>query len=911
MKVLLIDGNSFCYRAFYAIRELRNSKGEPTNAVYGFITMLEKLLKEVKPDGIAATFDLKGPTFRHKKYEDYKIHRKPMPDELIFQMPIIKEVLAAMNVPIFEKEGFEADDVMATLARHLEKAGHEPFIVTCDKDALQLVNKKIKVLNPMKDNFIYDEKAVKERYGVPPVKIVEIMALMGDASDNIPGVPGIGEKTASKLIIDMGSLDQIYKNISKVSGEKVREALIKYQDQARLSRELAVIDDKVPLEVDLKALKLNEPDMEKLGAIYKRLEFRTLLKGMPATEEKNQDDPKLAYHLVEDKKDFNELVKLLSGKKEWVFDFETTHKDPLKACPVGISFSFKEKEAYYVKFEGDPWKTGTGTGDLFASKNLTSTALPMGVENCLKKLKPLFEDEKISKVGQNIKYEELILKNFGIELAGISFDTMVASYVLNPAKPNHNLDDIAMEQLGIRITSIDELIGTGKNQLTMDQVDIEKVYRYGCQDSDVTYRIAKLLRPKLKEKESLELFEDIEMPLVPVLARMEFEGIAVDKKLLTDLSAEMEKSLNTLTKNIHQQAGEVFNINSPKQLAQILFVNLKLPVVKKTKTGPSTDVEVLQELSEIHPLPKEILKFRELSKLKSTYVDALPLLVNPRTGRVHTSFNQTVTATGRLSSSEPNLQNIPVRTEEGRKIRRAFVVDSKDSVLVSADYSQIELRILAHLSGDENLIRAFKEGADIHRHTASLIFDVTLDDVTDDMRDSAKTVNFGILYGMGPFSLAKSLNISNEAARDFIKQYFDRYPRVKRYLDGSMEDARKNGFVATLFKRRRYIPEIASKDPRTKAFAERTAINAPIQGTASDIIKIAMIQIDKELEKNKFLSKMILQVHDELLFETPKNELKQVLKLVTNRMQSAAKLQVPLKVSIKYGPNWLDMKEDG
>ncbi|OIO39242.1 MAG: DNA polymerase I [Candidatus Omnitrophica bacterium CG1_02_49_16] len=887
MKVILLDGNSFCYRAFYAIRELRNSKGQATNAVYGFIVMLEKLLKDVNPDGIAVTFDMKGPTFRHKRYDQYKIQRLPMPDDLVSQMPIIKEVVSAMNIPIFQKEGFEADDVIATLAKKLEAAGHEPIIVTADKDALQLVNKKISVLNPQKENQVYDEEAVKKRFGVGPKQVVEIMALMGDASDNIPGVPGIGEKTASKLIIEFGTLEGVLKNLSKIKGEKIKENLKTYEAEARLSKELAQVDCQVPLLLTIEKLKRQEPDAEKLVRLYQTLEFKTLIKNLSAAEQKNSEDPSLEYYLIEDKKSLAALKEKLSKKSEWAFDFETTGTNALTAEPIGISFSFKEKEAFYVNFNKTTLKA----------------------EQCLGFMKDLFQDKNIKKIGQNLKYEVLILKNFGIALDGIAFDTMVASYCLNPAKPNHNLDDITMEHLGLRITSITELIGTGQNQIPMESLPIDQVYRYGCQDSDITFRLSKILAKKLEEKDLIELFQEIEMPLVSVLADMEHAGIAVDKKLLSELSEEMEKELKSLTLKIHKEAGKEFNINSPKQLAEILFETLGLPVVKKTKTGMSTDVEVLQELAEIHSLPKEILKFRELSKLKSTYVDALPLLVNSKTQRVHTSFNQTVTATGRLSSSDPNMQNIPVRTREGRKIRGAFVAGVRTNSLVSADYSQIELRVLAHLSGDENLIRAFQEGADIHRYTASLIFNVELTGVTEAMRDSAKTVNFGVLYGMGAFSLAKSLHITNDAARDFIKAYFDRVPRVKKYLDETLEKARQDGFVSTYFKRRRYIPEILSKDIRMKKFAERTAINMPIQGTASDIIKIAMREISARLVKEKFKALMILQVHDELLFEVPNDELKDLIALVTQEMQGAVLFKVPIKVSVKAGPNWLDMVE--
>jgi DNA polymerase I len=885
MTFILLDGNSFCYRAFYAIRELRNSKGEPTNAIYGFITMLEKIVKDVKPDGAAVAFDLKGPTLRHKQYEDYKVHRAPMPDDLVFQMPLIKDVIRAMKIPIFEKEGYEADDMIGTLSKEISKKGHDVFIVTGDKDMLQLVTKKVKVLNPQKDNIILDEAAVKARFGVGPDRVVDIMALMGDASDNIPGVPGIGEKTAVKLIGEYGSLEAVLKNIAKLKGDKLKENLVKHEKDAYMSRELATIIRDVKCDIALDELELREPDTDKLAELYQRFEFRTLLKNMPDTRPKNGDDAGLDYTLVETKADFEKLKKRLAKENMWAFDFETTHVDPMLAQPVGVSFSFKEKEAFFVSFREElKWKPS------------------------LEELKPLFEDPKIKKIGQNIKYEIMVLMNSGIELEGVWFDTMVANYVVDPSRPNHSLDALALLHLGVTITDIVELIGKGKDQITMDKVDIEKLYKYGCQDADVTFRLAAILEKKLKERDSWELFQNIEMPLVPVLAQMEYAGVAIDKKLLSDLSGEMETEIKALTKRIYKEAGAEFNINSPKQLGEILFDKLKLPMVKKTKTGASTDSGVLAELSEYHTLPKEILKFREFSKLKSTYVDALPAMASPKDGRVHTSFNQTVAATGRLSSTDPNLQNIPIRTEEGRKIRRAFTA-LKGNALLSADYSQIELRVLAHLSGDAKLIQAFKEGADIHRFTAALVFDVPMKSVTPEQRNSAKTVNFGVLYGMGAFSLAKQLGISNKEAAEFIKNYFDRYPGIKKCLDGMLEGARRDGFVTTAFKRRRYMPEIHSKDPRLRAFAERTAINAPMQGTASDIIKMAMVSVQQSLGEKKMASRMILQVHDELVFEGPKAEMAALSKLVRAQMQGAAKFKVPLEVSVKTGPNWLDMEE--
>ncbi|MFA6321803.1 MAG: DNA polymerase I [Candidatus Omnitrophota bacterium] len=878
-RLFLIDGNSFCYRAFYAIRALTNSKGRPTNAIYGFVTMLNKIVKENKPDMLAVAFDLKGPTFRHKKYEDYKIQRKPMPDDLVGQMPCIKDVVAAYNIPIFEVQGYEADDVLATLAKKAEAKDIETFIVTGDKDALQIVNSHIKVYSTHKEGLIYDAGKVKEEYGVEPVHMVDIMGLMGDAIDNIPGVKGIGEKTAVELIKEFGSIDGLYENIDKVKGARNR-ILTENKDMAYLSRELAVLDENVPINIDFKELELKEPDQEKLLGFFKEFEFKSLLKDVTP-----KGTLKSTYELVEDEKRFLKIAEELSGLKEFAFDFETTSEDPMLAKLVGVSFSWKVGQAHYV-----PMNT-----------SLTP-------EKVLKELKPIFENEKIKKIGQNIKYEYIVLANYGIELKGISFDTMVASYVLNPSKLNHNLEDICLEYLSHKMTTpIQELLGKGKTAITMDQVDVKKVSDYCCEDSDVTLRLKNILEKEMSDKGLDKLFNDVEIPLIKVLATIEINGVAIDKDYLDVLSKEMECRLDKLTKEIYEIAGEEFNINSPKQLSKILFEKLKLPIVKKTKTGISTNEEVLVKLAAEHKLPKMLLEYRELAKLKSTYIDSLPELVNPKTARVHASFNQTVTATGRLSSSGPNLQNIPIRTEEGKKIRKAFISSSKDNVLLSADYSQIELRILAHMSGDKQLAKAFKEGLDIHSFTASLVFGIKEDEITSEMRSMAKTVNFGIVYGMSPYGLSQALNIGVDKAKEFIDAYFERYPDVKVYLEGLIKEARDNGFVATILGRRRYIPEINNPDMRIRQFAERTAINAPIQGSAADVIKVAMIAIDEKLAKNKMETKMILQVHDELVFDVPKNELEKARKIVKEGMEDIIKLKVPVEAHIEVGKNWLEM----
>jgi len=883
-KLFLIDGNSFCYRAFYAIANLSASNGQPTNAVYGFVVMLNKIIKDQKPDYIVASFDRKEPTFRHKKFDGYKIHRKPMPDELVSQLPIIKSVLEAYRVPVFELAGFEADDILATIVKKCRQRDDlEIYIATGDKDALALVDSRTFVYSPNNFNgdFIYDQQAVKEKFGVLPCQMVELMALMGDASDNIPGVPGIGPKTASSLITEFSSVENLLNNIDMVKRESTRELLKKNTELLNLSRELAQLDADVPIDFAVEDLKIKNPDQNKLYLLFKELEFKKLLKGL-APDTAVQED--VNYILVDTDEKFDKLLKSIAGLTEFALDFETTGTDPMQAVPVGVSFCYKPKEAYYV-----PVKK---------------------IDGIFKKLKPILENEKIGKVGQNIKYEILILKNQGIELKGVIFDTMVASYLLNPSKSNHNLEDIAFEYLDYRMNPvIEDLLGKGKSAITMDQVDVDKVCRYCCQDSDITMRLKNVLSVQLQEKGLYELFFNIELPLVYVLAQIEYAGVRIDTGYLAKMSTRLKKDLDNLTARIYEIAGGEFNINSPKQLSAILFDKLKLRVVKKTKTGVSTDESVLQVLAAEHALPDAILQYRQLFKLKSTYVDALPELVNKKTDRLHASFNQTVTATGRLSSSEPNLQNIPVKTDIGRQIRGAFISKGKQNRILSADYSQVELRILAHISGDSDMIEAFKSRRDIHTHTASLIYNVKEEDVDSKMRSSAKTVNFGIIYGMSPYGLSKDLRISVEEATIFIDAYFARYPKVKAYMQDSIEAARSKGFVTTLMDRRRWIPEINSLNVNIRQFAERTAINTQIQGSAADLIKIAMININSQLRKKNMKTSMILQVHDELVFDVPEEETKEATALIRDLMEHAIELKVPVEASLKIGENWLDMRE--
>ncbi|MBL7158063.1 MAG: DNA polymerase I [Candidatus Omnitrophica bacterium] len=879
-KAFFIDGNSFCYRAFYAIRHLSNSKGQPTNAIYGFVTMIKKIISKEKPDFLAVAFDLKAPTFRHKKYEKYKITRKPMPDELISQMPYIKSVLKAYNIPIYELAGYEADDILATLAKKSEENGLETFIATSDKDALQLITPHVKVYNPQKEGAICGENEVKARFGFGPERITDFMALMGDTSDNIPGVPGIGEKTAIELMRKFKSLDELLKNSKNIENESRRRKIEESVELALLSKELVTLKKDVPLEIKMEDLCLKAANEKELLALFRELELRSFIKDVASKK-----DPCGKYYLADTAAAFNKLAGELEKAKAFAFDFETTHYDPMIASAVGVSFAWKENEAHYVPF---------------------NALSGIGREDVLRRLKSVFEKSSIKKIGQNIKYDMLILRNLGIEVCGIGFDTMVAAYLLNPSKSNHNLNEISIEYLDRSITPIEELIGKGKHAITMNEVEVSKVRDYCCEDSCVTFKLRGILEKKLAEKDLDSLFYEVEVPLIDVLSDMEFSGIAIDEKYLETLSKEMEKDIAKLEKCIYTLAGEEFNVNSSKQLQVILFQKMKLPVIKKTKTGASTDEEVLRALSEKDKLPAEILKYRALAKLKSTYVDSLPGLVNPKTGRIHTSFNQTVTATGRLSSSNPNLQNIPIKTELGRKIRKAFIAPKKSRIILAADYSQIELRLLAHFSGDKVLIDAFKEERDVHAFTASLIYGVSEKEVTKEMRQAAKTVNFGIVYGMSPYGLSKDLGIDVREASKFIDAYFERYPSVKGYLESKVDQARRDGYVTTILGRRRYIPEIKSPNVAMRNFAERTAVNTPLQGSAADLVKLAMISIYKKIKGTE--AKMILQVHDELVFEVEKKSLEKFAKIVKSDMEGVVKLEVPLEAHIEYGPNWLEME---
>lgn len=892
-KLIIVDGTSLCYRSYYAIRQLSSSQGEPTNAIYGFTVSLKKLIQDQKPEYLAICFDRREPTFRHERYKEYKAHRKPMPEDLGEQMEPIKDVCRAFRFAVFEKPGYEADDLIGTLAHRADQEGRfDVYIMTGDKDALQLVSEHVRVINPHKDDVVIGIEEVKKRFdGLGPEKVVEVMALMGDSSDNIPGIPGIGEKTAVKLIREFGSVETMLKHAGRIKSKSQRELVQSNEASARMSLELATIEKAAPLNLEWDQLKVGEPDIEKLTSIYKRYEFRGLLKEvMPPTSSAGMESVTAHYQTIRSLPELEKLAAVLSKAEAISFDTETTSSDPMRAELVGMSFSWREGEAAYVPVRSPE------QGELGLTR-----------ESVFKVLKPVLEDANKKKYGQNAKYDWIVMRRQGVEVRGILFDTMIASYLINPVKLNHNLDDISLEYLGIKKIETVSLLGSGKNQVTMDQVPLERVAAYACEDADCVFRLAPILKAKLEAHGLFQLFEKVELPLAFVLGKMEMNGVCLDTKFLSELSAQAGKDLDRLTAQIYEEAGGEFNINSTKQLAEILFTKLKLPVIRRTKTGYSTDVSVLEKLALTHEMPKKLLEYREKQKLKSTYLDALPEMINPGTGLVHTSYHQTTTATGRLSSSDPNLQNIPIRTEAGRLIRKAFIARPEKGVrrvIFSADYSQIELRILAHLSLDENLTAAFREDRDIHKFTATLLYGVKEADVTRDMRNLAKVINFSIIYGKTAFGLSQDLNLSVGEAEGFIENYFKRYKAVKDYLEAQKDKARKQGYLTTILGRRAYFPEINSKNGQIRQFAERAAINAPIQGSSADLIKLAMIRIQNRLEKESQESLMTMQVHDELVFDVPETGEAEVKKIVKHEMESAFELRIPLRVDMFVGTTW-------
>ncbi len=883
-RFFIIDGHSQCYQAFYAITaRLTTPKGKPVNAVYGFTRMLQKLLREHKPQYVAVVFDTKGITHRHSSYREYKANRKPTPDELQIQIPLIYKTVRAFNIPIYAAKGYEADDVIGTLVKLLSDKPVEVVIVTADKDMEQLLNPKVKILHAKKGEMIDPESLFKGK-GIRPEQVVDVLSLSGDSSDNIPGVPGIGDKTALELIQKWGSLESVLMNVNLITGKKRQENLRLFADQARLSQKLLVLYRDIPISLDMNACKLNTTENTELKNLFRAFGFQTLLTDMVATAKIEETQ----YHLVDTIEKFYEFLDQLVVQRIIAVDLETTNTNPLAARIVGISFSWQAREAYYI-----PLMAPEGTACLSA-------------DIVFSKIRAVLEDKNIKKIGQNIKYDLLVLRKNNILLQGIVFDTMIASYLLNPGKRNHNLDDIAFEYLSYKTITTSEVIGSGKEQIPMDQVDVAKVCTYACQDADISFRLADVMEPRLKDGALSQLLQDIEIPLIYVLAEMEWNGICLNTHVLQEMSGILTVKLQQIEKEIYASAGYEFNISSPRQLSEVLFGKLELPRLRRTKTGLSTDANVLTTLAWQHTLPKLALEYRQLMKLKNTYVDALPDMVNPNTGRIHTSFNQTVTATGRLSSSEPNLQNIPIRTEIGRQIRRAFIPSGNDAMFLSADYSQIELRILAHFSEDEALVAAFHQDKDIHSAVASAIYSVPIENVTPEMRRNAKAVNFGIVYGLSEFGLSRDTGLSLEKAREFINSYFALFQGVKRFRNKVVDEARTCGYVKTLFHRKRSIPDICSEDKKRRNLSERIAVNTIIQGSAADLIKVAMNNIHAKLQKGVYGAKMLLQIHDELLFEVQKDTIALTRSLVQEEMSHAVTLNVPIKVNIKTGVNWME-----
>ncbi|EEQ05507.1 MULTISPECIES: DNA polymerase I [Yersinia] len=920
--LILVDGSSYLYRAYHAFPPLTNGSGEPTGAMYGVLNMLRSLLLQYRPSHVAVVFDAKGKTFRDELFAEYKSHRPPMPDDLRSQIEPLHQMVKAMGLPLLVVSGVEADDVIGTLAQEAEKAGHSVLISTGDKDMAQLVTPNITLINTM-NNAILGPQEVCEKYGVPPELIIDFLALMGDSSDNIPGVPGVGEKTAQALLQGLGGLDSLFSNLDKIPtltfrGAKTMSAKLEQnKDVAYLSYKLATIKTDVELDVTCDELTVSPPDDEQLHQLFSRYEFKRWLadveagkwldgkKERPTGQTSNKAfvaaEPAPAaevtavlsqenYQTILDEKSLADWIERLKKSEVFAFDTETDGLDTLSSNLIGLSFAVAPGEAAYLPLAHD----------------YLDAPAQLDRDWVLATLKPLLEDEKALKVGQNLKFDQSMLARYGIELRGIAFDTMLESYVLNSVAGRHDMDSLAERYLNHKTITFEEIAGKGKNQLTFNQIALEEAGPYASEDADVTLQLHLVLWPKLQESEGLKrVFQEIEMPLLPILSRIERTGVLIDQNILAAHSKELTIRLDELEKQAHELAEEPFNLASPKQLQVILYEKQKLPILKKTPGGAaSTNEEVLAELALDYPLPKVILEYRGLAKLKSTYTDKLPLMINPVSGRVHTSYHQAVTATGRLSSRDPNLQNIPVRNEEGRRIRQAFIAP-KGYRIMAADYSQIELRIMAHLSQDEGLLAAFAAGKDIHRATAAEVFGLPLEKVTTEQRRSAKAINFGLIYGMSAFGLARQLNIPRGEAQRYMDLYFERYPGVLEYMERTRKQAADQGYVTTLDGRRLYLPDIHSRNANRRKAAEREAINAPMQGTAADIIKRAMIAVDAWLQQeSEPLVRVIMQVHDELVFEVHESVLESAEQKIRELMEQSMQLAVPLKVDVGVGDNW-------
>ena len=894
-RLYLIDGYAMLYRSHFALirNPLINSKGMHTSALFGFINQIMKLINKDKPDLMVAAFDTSKKTFRHEKYAEYKATREKMPEEMIAQLPYLWKILKSMGIPTLEQPGFEADDIIGTLSKMASKEELDVFIVSGDKDFMQLINERIFLYAPSGKQSgvkIYDRNGVIDKWGVPPEKIIDLLGLMGDSSDNVPGVPGVGEKTAVKLINEYGSLEASLDHADEVKNKRAREGLQNARTEALLSKELVTIDTNMDLDLDFSTLKTNDLDKESLIDIFQELEFESLLKqilGTGGQAQKKNDLPKKYYKTLfteDEVKSFFASIK----NDEWLsFDIETTSVQPMSCDIVGFSFSNKKNTGVYIPIH---WPEREDS--LF--DNYT--------EKIIELMRPVMENALIPKTGQNVKFDSLILLRHGLKVEGIMFDTMIAAHLLKPEIRSLKLETLSLDYLNYTMVPIEDLIGKGRDQISMAEVNVEKISFYASEDADITLQLTHIFEKKLKEENLSKFFNEVEIPLLPVLIEMEFNGMFIDSDLLKSMSDKIGEKLKGLIERIYKESGFEFNINSTQQLAKILFEVKGLPEIKKRSTAE----DVLERLKGQHILPELVLEYRKLNKLKNTYIDALPELKIPSTGRIHSTFNQTITATGRLSSSNPNFQNIPIKTEEGREIRKAFKSNNKDWVIFSADYSQIELRIMAHLSQDKSLVDAFINGEDIHSRTAADVYNVSITDVQPSMRRTAKIVNFGLLYGAGPFRMSQELGISQKEAKALIEKYFATYSGIQKYVEGTVEKARKNRFVKTLLGRKRPVWDIDSSNHLHREAAKRMAINMPIQGTSAEMIKLAMTSVSNYMNENKMKAKLLLQIHDELVFETPKSELKGLENMVVNKMVNALPLSVPIEVDSGSGKSWYE-----
>jgi len=881
-RLLLIDAGSIIHPAYHVMRDLATAEGFPTGAIYGFARTLLKLMRDYSSEYVAVAFDSKGETVRHRRFEEYKANRPPMDDELAVQIPKIKELLEAWGIPSFAKEGYEADDIIATLAGAAQRQGLPVLIVSGDKDLMQLVDDGIKVLKPARpprqEVELLDRSGVEEYLGVPPELVADYLALVGDKVDNVPGVPGVGEKTARKLLEEFGSLEEILENAEKIENARVRNSLLRHREEALLSRELVGLREVELRQGPLEGCRPGQLDEERLRQLLEELEFRSILKELGLARRAESEGE---YRAILSEDEFESLLRELKAANEFSLDLETTHQDSMRAAIVGIALALRPYEGFYIPL---------GHGYIGAPEQLDC-------DYVLERLKPFLEDEDKKIIGQNLKYDAKVLRRYGITLRGISFDSLLAAYLLDPTS-RKDLDELAARYLKREMISYKEL-----SQENMREVPIAEATRYAGEDAEIVFRLKDRMVKELKEKGLWALFTEVELPLIDVLVEMELNGILLDPQVLEEQAKEIEVLVDNLRQEIFSLAGEEFNPNSPKQVAHILYERLRLPVIKKTKTGPSTDALTLKELALQHPLPEKILTYRELEKLLNTYIKKLPEYINPGTGRIHTSFNQSVTATGRLSSSDPNLQNIPVRTELGGQIRKAFIAP-KGRKLLAADYSQIELRLLAHLSGDEGLIEAFKRDEDLHTRTAAEIFEVSKGEVTREQREVAKRVNFATIYGVSAFRLSKELSIPQKEAQRYLDKYFERYPRVKQFIEEKIREAESQGYATTILNRRRYLPHINSRNYNLRSYDQRNAINAPIQGSAADLMKLAMLRIYNKVKAGELKANMLLQIHDELIFELDTGEVERAAPLIKTTMEGVMDLRVPLKVDIKVGENW-------